>query len=413
MPVSPSDASKVLRYCGKSQKAKGKKQKPKGKKKSEAFRFAGKGQRVMRTIEWVDGKNVVTMIDQRVLPHEERWLEYEDYREVAKAITTMVIRGAPAIGVAASFGMVLAARQSEATTLDDFLSDLRSAYDVLYEARPTAVNLRWGLERMLNLAYRLESENLDEIREALLEEAKRIADEDVLINQTMGAHGANLLPSNANVLHHCNTGGLATVDWGTALGVIRSAHEQGKGIHVWVDETRPRLQGARLTTWELMNWGVPMTLIADNAAGYYMYSGQVDAVLVGADRVAANGDAANKIGTYKLAAVAKDNNIPFYVVAPTSTVDLRVASGRDIPIEERNPREVTHPDNDPLGIAPKGVKVGNPAFDVTPNRLITAIVTEYGAVFPPFKENLAKVVAQGEADRKAGKVLSPDRVAKS
>jgi len=371
----------------------------------------------MRTIEWVDEKNVVKMIDQRVLPHEELWPEYDDYRDVAQAITTMVIRGAPAIGVAASFGMVLAARQSEASTVDGLLSDLRVAYDVLYAARPTAVNLRWGLERMLHLAHSLESEDpsflgtsLGEICDAMLQEAKRIADEDVLINQTMGAHGASLLPANANVLHHCNTGGLATVDWGTALGVIRSAHEQGQGIHVWVDETRPRLQGARLTTWELMNWGVPMTLIADNAAGYYMYSGQVDAVLVGADRVAANGDAANKIGTYKLAAVAKDNNIPFYVVAPTSTVDLRVASGRDIPIEERNPREVTHPDNDPLGIAPKGVKVGNPAFDVTPNRLIRAIVTEYGPVFPPFKENLAKVVAQAEADRKIGQVVSPDEV---
>ena len=364
----------------------------------------------MRTIEWVDDKNVVRMIDQRVLPHEERWLEYDDYRDVAEAITTMVIRGAPAIGVAAAFGMVLAARQSDATTVDELLADLDEAHDFLYAARPTAVNLRWGLERMLQTARTSESDDLGEIRETLLQEAKRIAEEDILINQTMGAHGARLLPPNANVLHHCNTGGLAAVDWGTALGVIRSSHEQGKGIHVFVDETRPRLQGARLTAWELMNWGVPMTLIADNAAGYYMLSGQVDAVLVGADRIAANGDAVNKIGTYKLAAVAKDNEIPFYVVAPTSTIDLRTPSGRDIPIEERDPREVTHPDNDPLGVAPTGVQVGNPAFDITPNRLITAIITEYGPVYPPFEENLAQVVARAEEDRRAGRVVSPEEV---
>lgn len=346
----------------------------------------------MRTIEWVGEKAVVKMIDQRVLPHEERWLEFDDYRAVAEAITSMVIRGAPAIGVAAAFGLVLAARQSQAQEVAGLLADLEAARIVLHAARPTAVNLRWGLERTLHRAQGMESDDLDEIRDALLDEAQRIADEDVQINQTMGAHGAALLPPNSRVLHHCNTGGLAAVDWGTALGVIRSAHEQGKGIHVWVDETRPRLQGARLTAWELMKWGVPMTLIADNAAGYYMLSGQVDAVLVGADRIAANGDTVNKIGTYKLAAVAKDNNIPFYVVAPTSTVDLRTPTGREIPIEERDPREVTHPDNDPLGIAPLGVRVGNPAFDITPHRLITAIITEHGPVYPPFDEGLARVV---------------------
>jgi methylthioribose-1-phosphate isomerase len=340
------------------------------------------------------------MIDQRVLPHEERWLEYGDYREIAEAITSMVIRGAPAIGVAAAFGMVLAAQQSAATRVDDLLRDLEQAHDVLYAARPTAVNLRWALERMLNRAHRVESEEVADVQAALLEEAKRIADDDVRINQRMAQHGAKLLPPNANVLHHCNTGGLATVDWGTALGVIRAAHEGGQGIHVYVDETRPRLQGARLTTWELMNWGVPMTLIADNAAGYYMYSGQVDAVLVGADRIAANGDVVNKIGTYKLAVVAQDNNIPFYCVAPSSTIDLRTPTGRDIPIEERDAREVTHPDNDPLGIAPEGVRVGNPAFDITPHRLVTAIITEYGPVYPPFDENLAKVVAEAEDERR-------------
>ncbi|MBA3532496.1 MAG: S-methyl-5-thioribose-1-phosphate isomerase [Ardenticatenales bacterium] len=364
----------------------------------------------MRTIEWVPEKNIVKMIDQRVLPHEESWLEFDDSREVAEAIRGMVIRGAPAIGVAAAFGMVLAAQQSRASTHDDLLRDLRAAHDVLYAARPTAVNLRWGLERMMQCASHLTTETLDETRARLLREAQRIADEDVQINQTMGAHGARLLPRQANVLHHCNTGGLATVDWGTALGVIRSAHEQGKGIHVFVDETRPRLQGARLTAWELMQWGVPMTLIADNAAGYYMLNGQVDAVLVGADRIAANGDTVNKIGTYKLAATAKDSNIPFYVVAPTSTIDLRTLTGKEIPIEERDPREVTHPDDDPRGIAPEGVQVGNPAFDITPHRLITAIITEYGPIYPPFDETLLPVVERAAADRRAGRVVSPEDV---
>ncbi|MGH2541303.1 MAG: S-methyl-5-thioribose-1-phosphate isomerase [Ardenticatenaceae bacterium] len=355
----------------------------------------------MRTIEWDDEQNSVRMIDQRVLPHEERWLAFDDYRDVAGAITSMVVRGAPAIGAAAAFGMVLAARQSDAGDAEHLRRDLKTAHDVLYAARPTAVNLRWALERMLQRAHDLQSGEVEEVRDALLEEAKRVADEDVRINQTMARHGAKLLPPHANVLHHCNTGGLATVDWGTALGVIRAAHEEGKGIHVFVDETRPRLQGARLTTWELLKWGVPMTLIADNAAGYYMYSGQVDAVLVGADRIAANGDVVNKIGTYKLAVVARDNDIPFYCVAPTSTIDLRTPSGRDIPIEERDPREVTHPDNDPLGIAPAGVKVGNPAFDITPHRLVTAIITEYGPVYPPYDQNLAKVVERAEEDRLA------------
>jgi methylthioribose-1-phosphate isomerase len=364
----------------------------------------------MRTIEWVDDKNVVKMIDQRRLPHEEVWLEYYAAQEVAQAITTMVIRGAPAIGVAAAMGMALAALESKAESHAELIADLEIAHDLLYAARPTAVNLRWGIERQLTLAKNLADHPLPQIRAALIAEGKRMADEDVLINQTMGAWGASLLPPKVNVLHHCNTGGLAAVDWGTALGVIRSAHEGGKAIHVWVDETRPRLQGARLTAWELMNWGVPMTLIADNAAGYYMLSGQVDAVLVGADRVAANGDAVNKIGTYKLAAVARDNNIPFYIVAPTSTVDLRTATGAQIPIEQRDSREVTHPDNDPLGIAPAGVNVGNPAFDITPHRLVTAIVTEYGVVYPPFDEGLRKVVEQAEIDRAQGRIVSPENV---
>jgi methylthioribose-1-phosphate isomerase len=354
----------------------------------------------MRTVWWDTERGTVKLIDQRQLPHKLEIAEFDDYREVARAITDMYVRGAPAIGATAAFGIALAAQRSQATTVAGLLAELEAAREVLLAARPTAVNLRWALERMLHVAHSLESESVEELKAGLLAEAERIADEDVEINKRMAAYGAELVPPRANILHHCNTGGLATVDWGTALGVIRTAHEQGKEVHVFVDETRPRLQGARLTAWELMQWGVPMTLIADNAAGYYMLTDQVDLVLVGADRIAANGDTVNKIGTYKLAAVAKDNDIPFYVVAPTSTIDLRTPSGKEIPIEERDPREVTHPTNDPLGIAPEGVRVANPAFDITPARLITAIVTEEGVVYPPFEEGLRQVVAAAEAKRK-------------
>lgn len=350
----------------------------------------------MRTIEWHDG--VVKMIDQRQLPHTLVIAEFDDYRQVANAITEMYIRGAPAIGAAAGFGFALAALQSEADTFAELQEDLKEAYDVLYAARPTAVNLRWALDRLMHLAYSLETEDVDAIRDALVDEAKSIADEDVEINMRMGANGAALVPQDARILHHCNTGGLATVDWGTALGVIRSAHEQDKNVHVWVDETRPRLQGARLTAWELQQWGVHQTVVADNAAGYLMRSGQVDMVMVGADRVAANGDVANKIGTYKLAVVAHDNDIPFYVVAPTSTIDLDTPSGDDIPIEERDEREVSHVGDEM--IVPEGVDVFNPAFDITPNRLVSAIVTEYGVVRQPYEENLRRVVEQAEEDRK-------------
>ncbi|GAP61710.1 methylthioribose-1-phosphate isomerase [Ardenticatena maritima] len=352
----------------------------------------------MRTVWWEDG--VVKMIDQRLLPHQFEIVAFDNEHDVARAIREMYIRGAPAIGAAAGFGMALAAQRSQAATTEDLLNDLRTAYDVLYASRPTAVNLRWALDRMMALATSLREQPHQVVRDALVAEAQRIADEDIETNQRMARYGAELVPEGANILHHCNTGGLATVDWGTALGVIRMAHEQGKNIHVWVDETRPRLQGARLTAWELMQWGVPMTLIADNAAGYLMWSGQVDLVTVGADRIAANGDVANKIGTYKLAVVAKENNIPFYVVAPTSTIDLQTPTGRDIPIEERDPREVTHV----LGqcnIAPEGVNAYNPAFDITPHELVTAIITEYGVVRPPYEENLRRVVEQAEADRKA------------
>jgi len=342
----------------------------------------------MRSIEWYDGK--VRMIDQRLLPAEFRLVEYGDYREVALAIRTMVIRGAPAIGAAAAFGMALAARTSRAADRDSLLIDLRAAADVLRAARPTAVNLSWAVARLLR---RAEAEpDAAAIPGVLLAEAQALADEDVEINRRLGEHGAALVQDGANILHHCNTGALATVDYGTALGVIRTAHSQGKRVHVFVDETRPRLQGARLTAWELHHLGVPFTLIVDNAAGHFMRTGQVDIVLVGADRVAANGDVANKIGTYKLAVVAQANGIPFYPCVPTSTVDLALSSGDDIPIEERPAEEVTGVTYQGRPVAPEGVRTANPAFDVTPHRYVTGIVTENGIAYAPFKLSLRNVM---------------------
>ena len=344
----------------------------------------------MRTVYWEDSR--VKMIDQRKLPSVFEIAEFDDYVEVARSIKEMYIRGAPAIGGAAGFGMALAAFQSQAADRAAFLKDLEAAAEVLRASRPTAVNLFWAIDRVLRVATSEEIERLEEIREAILQEAQRIADEDVEINKRMARNGARLIKEGSTILHHCNTGALATVDWGTALGVLRMAHEQGKNIHVLVDETRPRLQGARLTAWELKEYGVPFTLIADNAAGHYMRTGQVDMVMVGSDRTAANGDVANKIGTYKLGVVAKENGIPFYPVVPTSTVDLSLPSGDDIPIEERDPDEVLGLTLFGRGVAPADVKVGNPAFDVTPHRYVTGIVTENGVVYPPFELNLRRAV---------------------
>ena len=344
----------------------------------------------MRTVEWRDG--VVRLIDQRRLPHELVILELSDYREVARAIRDMAIRGAPAIGAAAAFGLALAARQSQARTPQELLTDLEEAAQVLRATRPTAVNLTWALERMLRRVRASEYPETSKIINILCAEAQRIAEEDVETNRRMGQYGAELIADGDHILTHCNTGSLATVDYGTALGVVRAAWAQGKRIHVWVDETRPRLQGARLTAWELMQEGIPCTLIADNAAGLLMRTGRVSIVLVGADRIAANGDVANKVGTYKLAVVAKENGVPFYVVAPTSTVDLNTPNGEAIPIEERFPEEVTT-----IGgtrIAPEGVPVYNPAFDVTPHRYITGIVTEKGIVYPPFARHLRQAVCK-------------------
>jgi len=340
----------------------------------------------MRTVEWIDGR--VRMIDQLKLPLEFVLVEFDDYRDVARAIQNMTIRGAPAIGAAAAFGLALAAQHSHATGRDRLLADLEAAAQVIGATRPTAVNLSWAIKRMMKAA---QSESGD-IVPALIAEAQRIADEDVDINRRMGAHGAALIQDGFNVLTHCNAGSLATVDYGTALAVVRVAHEQGKRLHVWVDETRPRLQGARLTAWELMQAGIPMTLIADNVAGHLLRTGRVDIVLVGSDRTAANGDVANKIGTYKLAVLAQENGVPFYPVVPTSTIDLSLPGGDGIPIEERDAREVTHVNG--CQIAPDGVRVLNLAFDVTPHRYVTGIVTENGIAYPPFTASLRRMVRE-------------------
>jgi methylthioribose-1-phosphate isomerase len=343
----------------------------------------------VRTVYWEDGQ--VCMIDQRLLPQQFTIARYQRYEDVAEAIHAMVVRGAPAIGASAAFGLALAAQQSQAHDLEGLRADLERAAALLAASRPTAVNLFWAIQRMQALA-RQPHADAPALRAALLAEAQALADEDVAINQRMGAYGAALVPDKATIIHHCNTGSLATVQWGTALGVVRSAFQQGKELFVLVDETRPRLQGARLTSWELLQQGIPHKIIADGASGHYMRTQGVSLCLVGADRIAANGDTANKIGTYNLAVVAQENGVPFYVVAPTSTIDLATPNGDAIPIEERAADEVTHIDGHP--IAPQGAAAGNPAFDVTPARYITAIITERGVVKPPFDANIRALMAQ-------------------
>jgi methylthioribose-1-phosphate isomerase len=343
----------------------------------------------MRTVFWEDGK--LKMIDQRRLPGALELLAYERHADVARAICDMVVRGAPAIGAAAAFGLALAAQESDQTTRDGLLADLDSASALLKAARPTAVNLTWALDRMMSKAREVEA-GADGLRQTVLAEAQNIADEDVEINKRMAVHGAQLIESGDTIIHHCNTGSLATVDWGTALGVIRMAHEQGKKVHVLVDETRPRLQGARLTAWELEQHGIPYEIITDGMAGHFLRTGQAQKVLFGADRVAANGDVANKIGTYMLSVAAKDNEVPVYAVVPTSTIDLRLETGSLIPIEERDPSEVLDIQFRGERVSPEGAHARNPAFDVTPNRLISAIVTENGVIYPPFSSNLPEFV---------------------
>ena len=344
----------------------------------------------MRTIYWED--DVVKMIDQRILPNTLEIVTCQTHTEVAHHIQDMTIRGAPAIGAAAGFGLALAARESTAQTPLDLLADLQAASRLLHAARPTAVNLAWALARITRFAESQTDLTAAELRNAILAEAQRIADEDVEINKRMAEHGAALIHDGDTIIHHCNTGALAAVDWGTALGVIRTAHEQGKRIHVLVDETRPRLQGARLTAWECEQYGIPYEIISDNMSGHFLKAGQVQKVFYGADRVAANGDVANKIGTYMLSLAAHDNQVPAYAVVPTSTVDLALEHGGLIPIEERNADEVLGIQFQGQHVAPSNAKARNPAFDVTPNRLVTAIVTENGVVYPPFNVNLATAV---------------------
>jgi methylthioribose-1-phosphate isomerase len=332
------------------------------------------------------------MIDQTRLPGEEVYNTYTDFQSVAEAIKGMIIRGAPAIGVAAAMGVALGAQAIIADTYESFSRQLENVCDVLGRTRPTAVNLFWGLERMKRVVEENRSKSLDQIRALLKKEAIRIEQEDLTICKNIGKWGATLIPEGATVLTHCNAGGLATAGYGTALGVIRAAHEAGKNIQVFADETRPWLQGARLTAWELMKDTIPTTLITDNMAGFFMNRGEITCCVVGADRIAANGDTANKIGTYSVAVLAHENNIPFYVAAPISTLDLTLSDGSKIPIEERPASEVTHIKG--ISIAPDGVRVRNPAFDVTPARYITAIITENGIVSADYRSGLRKVAGK-------------------
>jgi methylthioribose-1-phosphate isomerase len=340
---------------------------------------------MVETIQWTDAG--VVMIDQRRLPHEEAYVTCRDYGEVADAIRSMVIRGAPAIGVAAAMGVALGMSHADPARFDAELETISAA---LAATRPTAVNLFWAIERMKRLYAGIRALPADEIRRRLVEEAQRVRLEDIAINEAIGRHGAPLVPDGKTVLTHCNAGALATAGYGTALGVVRAAVASGKRIDVYADETRPFLQGARLTVWELQRDGIPATLITDNMAGHFLKSGRIGCVVVGADRIAANGDVANKIGTYSVAVLAHENGVPFYVAAPVSTLDLRLASGADIPIEERPAAEVTHVFGVP--VAPVGVPVQNPAFDVTPNRYVTAIITERGVARPPYIESLRLAV---------------------
>ncbi len=345
----------------------------------------------MRTVFWDYDTGEFKMIDQRRLPAVFEILAYREHKRVASAISDMVVRGAPAIGAAAGFGLALAGFESTSSSTSGLLTDLESASATLKAARPTAVNLAWALDRILAAVADF-NESPDDLRQRVLEEAQHIADEDVEINRRMAEHGAALIEDGDTIIHHCNTGSLAAVDWGTALGVIHTAWEQGKKIHVLVDETRPRLQGARLTAWELSQYGIPYEIISDNMAGYFLKSGQVQKCFVGSDRTAANGDVANKIGTYMLALAARDNGVPFYPVVPTSTIDMSLASGDLIPIEERDPEEVLGLQFKGEPVAPEDAKARNIAFDITPARLVTGIVTENGVAYPPFVESLRMMV---------------------
>ena len=342
---------------------------------------------MIKTVEWTDAG--VRFIDQTKLPTEETYVTCKNYEEVADAIRRMIVRGAPAIGVSAAMGVALGVRDSKASDHLELRSEFTRICDVLAATRPTAVNLFWGIRRMREKFEQVSDQPIAAIKETLVAEAQRVLAEDIATNELMGKHGAVLMPASGGVLTHCNAGALATAGYGTALGVIRAAVDSGKKLHVFADETRPFLQGSRLTAWELMKDNIPTTLISDNMAGAMMRQGKISAVVVGADRIAANGDVANKIGTYTVAVLAKEHGIPFYVAAPFSTVDLETPTGDEIPIEQRSSQEVTHLAG--RQIAPDGVRVENPAFDVTPHQYVTAIITERGIVRAPYQQALSEL----------------------
>ena len=340
----------------------------------------------MEAIEWLG--NRVRILDQTKLPREEVYLELNHYQDIASAITELKIRGAPAIGVAGGYGVALGALEIETKSRDEFLGKLGDVIQAIAATRPTARNLFRAIDRMEQVAT--VGEGIDQTKRALIDQAVKIHSEEVAATKKLSQLGAELVQDGFTILTHCNAGPLATTGYGTALGVIKWAHEQGKKMKVLATETRPLLQGARITTWELKRADIPVTLITDSMAGYFISRGEIDCVIVGADRIAANGDTANKIGTYSLAVLAKENGIPFYVAAPTTSIDSSLASGEKIPIEQRSPQEVTHIQG--VSIAPEGINVANPAFDVTPHRYITAIITERGIIKEPYGEGLGKIV---------------------
>lgn len=342
---------------------------------------------MIQTLEWTDSG--IRFIDQTKLPAEESYLTCTTHEQVADVIRNMVVRGAPAIGVAAAMGIALGVKNSKAQEAGELQREFEQICEVIGKTRPTAVNLFWAIRRMRSVFEAAGNNSISQIKQRLIQEAQRMHSQDILANQTMGRHGASLMPASGGVLTHCNAGALATCGYGTALGVIRAAVEQGKKIHVYADETRPFLQGSRLTAWELMKDGIPTTVISDSMAGAMMREGKIAAIVVGADRIAANGDVANKIGTYTVAVLAKEHSIPFYVAAPFSTIDLETPDGSRIPIEQRNRREVTHIAGTP--IAPEGVDVENPAFDVTPAKYVSAIITERGIARAPYQDSLREL----------------------
>jgi methylthioribose-1-phosphate isomerase len=349
---------------------------------------------MIQTLEWTD--HGVRFLDQTKLPTEESYVTCKTHEQVADAIRNMVVRGAPAIGVAAGMGIALGLNNSKAESTADLKRDFDQVCDVIGKTRPTAVNLFWAIRRMREKFERVRIRPIPQIKQVLIEEAQHMHAEDIAANQAMGRHGATLMPASGGVLTHCNAGALATAGYGTALGVIRAAVEQGKKIHVYADETRPFLQGSRLTAWELMKDGIPTTVISDNMAGTMMRQGKIQAIVVGADRIAANGDVANKIGTYSVAVLAKEHGIPFYVAAPISTVDLACPDGSQIPIEQRNVKEVTHIAGKQM--VPDGVSIENPAFDITPAQYVAAIITERGIARSPFDNSLRKLAAAQETE---------------